>query len=56
MDYELTARSEPFKGTVVSRKSVADLILKVIASPGLHVGENLGMNKPDSDGDKPYFM
>ncbi|WP_206141695.1 hypothetical protein [Burkholderia sp. Ac-20384] len=56
MDYELTARSEPFKGTVVSRKSVADLILKVIASPGLHVGESLGMNKPDFDGDKPYFM
>ncbi|MBV6389948.1 MAG: hypothetical protein JNIBNLAF_01600 [Nitrosomonas europaea] len=56
VDYELTAKGRPFKGTVVSRKSVADLIAKVIESPELHVGENLGMNKPGSDGDKPYFM
>jgi uncharacterized protein YbjT (DUF2867 family) len=56
VDYELTARGQPFKGTVVSRKSVGDLIAKVIASPGLHVGESLGLNKPGSDGDKPYFM
>ncbi len=56
VDYELTAKGSPFKGTVVSRKSVADLIAKVIESPELHVGENLGMNKPGSDGDKPYFM
>ena len=56
VDYELTAKGEPFKGTVVSRKSVGELIAKVIASPELHVGENLGINKPNSDGDKPYFM
>ncbi|HBP6305382.1 TPA: SDR family oxidoreductase [Pseudomonas aeruginosa] len=56
VDYELTARNEPFKGTVVSRRSVGELIAKVIASPELHVGENLGINKPNSDGDKPYFM
>ncbi|MET3823530.1 uncharacterized protein YbjT (DUF2867 family) [Burkholderia sp. PvR073] len=56
VDYELTSRDAPFKGTVVSRRSVGDLILKVIASPELHVRENLGVNKPNSDGDKPYFM
>ncbi|MFY1954869.1 SDR family oxidoreductase [Achromobacter xylosoxidans] len=56
VDYELTARNDPFKGTVVSRKSVGELIAKVIASPELHVGDNLGINKPNSDGDKPYFM
>lgn len=56
VDYELTARNEPFKGTVVSRRSVGELIAKVIASPELHVSENLGINKPNSDGDKPYFM
>ncbi|MCA0175959.1 MAG: SDR family oxidoreductase [Proteobacteria bacterium] len=56
VDYELTAKGQPFKGTVVSRRSVGDLIAKVIASPGLHVGESLGVNKPNSDGDKPYFM
>ena len=56
VDYETTAKGQPFKGTVVSRKSVGDLIAKVIASPELHIGENLGVNKPNSDGDKPYFM
>lgn len=56
VDYELTAKGEPFKGTVVSRRSVGDLIARVIANPALHVGENLGVSKPGSDGDKPYFM
>lgn len=55
-DYETTAKGQDFKGTVVSRKSVGDLIAKVIANPELHVGGSLGVNKPDSDGDKPYFM
>lgn len=56
IDYELTERDAPFKGTVVSRKSVADLIVKIIRSPSLHVRGNLGVNKPDTEGDKPYFM
>lgn len=56
VDYETTARGEPFKGTVVSRKSVADLVAKVVAAPELHVGSSLGVNKPGSDGDKPYLM
>lgn len=56
VDYELTPKGTPFKGTVVSRKSVGDLIAKVLVSPELHMGENLGVNKPGSDGDKPYFM
>lgn len=56
VDYELTAKDEPFKGTVVSRKSVGDLIAKIIANPALHVGANLGVNKANTDGDKPHFM
>lgn len=56
VDYEVTARDEPFKGTVVSRKSVADLIARTIRFPKLHSRANLGVNKPGSDGDKPYFM
>ena len=56
VDYETTARDEPFKGTVVSRKSVADLIIKTIQAPELHIGENLGVNKPGTEADKPYFM
>ena len=56
VDYELTGRNEPFKGTVVSRKSVADLIATIISQSSSHIGANLGVNKPNSDGDKPYFM
>ena len=56
VDYELTAKGEAFKGTVVSRKSVGDLIARVLAKPTLHTGESLGVNKPGSDGNKPYFM
>lgn len=50
VDYELTVKGAPFKGTVVSRKSVADLIAKVISAPDAHVGESLGVNKPGSEG------
>lgn len=55
-DYETTAKGQPFKGTVVSRRSVADLVAKVLADSALHIGASLGVNKPGSDGDKPYFM
>lgn len=56
VDYELTPKGVPFKGKVVSRKSVADLIAKIVADASLHIGASLGVNKPGSDGDKPYFM
>ncbi|WP_313455800.1 SDR family oxidoreductase [Stenotrophomonas sp.] len=56
VDYEITEKGRPFKGTVVSRRSVGDLISEVILHPERHIGENLGVNKPGSEGDKPYFM
>lgn len=56
IDYELTTRNEPFKSTVVSRKSVAALITDMIDKPQKHIGENIGVNQPGTDGDKPYFM
>ena len=56
VDYETTARNEPFKGTEVSRKSVAALSLKIIASRELSSRSNLGVNKPNTDGDKPAFL
>lgn len=56
VDYELTRKGQSFKGTVVSRRSVADLIARIIADPAMRVGESLGVNKPGSEGDKPYFM
>lgn len=55
VDYETTEKGEPFKGTEVSRKSVADLIVKIIESPALHSKGNVGVNKPNTDGDKPSF-
>jgi uncharacterized protein YbjT (DUF2867 family) len=56
IDYETTERSEPFKGTEVSRKSVASLVVEAILSPELWSDRNLGVNKPGTDGDKPSFM
>lgn len=56
VDFETTTKGQPFKGTVVSRRSVAELIAGIIESPERHVRESLGVDKPGSDGDKPYFM
>ena len=56
VDYETTEKNEPFKGTEVSRKSVGDLIVKLIDSPQRSIGRNLGVNKPNTDRDKPSFM
>lgn len=56
IDYETTVKDEMFKGTVVSRKSVADLITKMIRSPGSHIHANLGIDKPGTEADKPYFI
>lgn len=54
--YETTERDEPFKGTEVSRKSVAALITEIIQRPELYAKRNLGVNMPNTDGDKPAFM
>lgn len=51
IDFETTQKGEPFKGTEVSRKSVAALIVEIVRSPALHVHENIGVHKPGSDGD-----
>lgn len=46
IDYEITQKGEPFKGHDVSRKSIADLIVKLTVTPGLEVRSSLGINKP----------
>jgi uncharacterized protein YbjT (DUF2867 family) len=56
VSYEVTQRGEPFKGTEVSRKSVAALVVDIVTSPDLWSRSNLGVNKPGTDGDKPAFM
>ncbi len=55
IDYETTQKDELFKGTEVSRKSIAALVVKLIDTPDLEIRKNLGVNKPNSDGDKPSF-
>ena len=56
VSYETTGRNEPFKGTEVSRKSVAALAVDTILHPDQLVRANVGVNKPGSEGDKPSFM
>jgi nucleoside-diphosphate-sugar epimerase len=48
VDYETTRKGEPERGSVISQKSLATLISKIIESPEKYVRENLGVNKPNS--------
>jgi uncharacterized protein YbjT (DUF2867 family) len=47
IDYQTTRKGEPFKGSTVSRKSVAALVVKLAMAPGLEVRSSLGVSKPD---------
>lgn len=55
VDFEVTQRNEAFKGTIVSRKSVAALITDIIDAPETWSRANLGVNKPNTDGDAPIL-
>lgn len=46
IDYETTQKGEPFQGSEVSRKSVADLVVKLAVTPGMEVRRSLGVSKP----------
>ena len=48
VDYETTRKGEPEKGSVISQKSLAALIGKIIEFPENYICENLGVNKPNS--------
>ena len=48
VDYETTRKGEPEKGSVISQKSIASFIAELVENPEKHIGENLGINKPDS--------
>lgn len=56
VDYETTVRDQPFRGTEVSRKSVAAYITALIRDPSRDIGASIGIGKPGTDGDKPAFM
>lgn len=48
VDYEITKKGEPDKGSEISQKSLATFISKIIQAPENYVRENLGINKPNS--------
>lgn len=47
IDYGTTQKGEPFKNAdkVVSRKSVADLVVKLVTTPALEVRHSIGVHK-----------
>jgi len=55
ISYELTPKGELFKGTTVSRQSVANIMLKIIDDPDYLSQENVGVDKPGTDGDIPTY-
>ncbi|AYQ31848.1 NAD(P)H-binding protein [Runella sp. SP2] len=48
VDYELTQKGQAEKGSVVSKKSVATFITKIIENPQLYIRQSIGINKPKS--------
>ncbi|MBN6849805.1 uncharacterized protein YbjT (DUF2867 family) [Staphylococcus saprophyticus] len=55
IDYEITKKDEPCKGTEVSRKSVAAIAVQIAKDPALYSRDNIGINKPNTDFDKPRW-
>jgi hypothetical protein len=48
IDYETTQKGERFRGSIVSRKSVAALVVKLAESPELDIRRSLGVSRPGS--------
>ena len=46
VDYTLTKKGQPEKGSAISRKSIAAFVATLVQNPELHVNENLGISKP----------
>ncbi|MFV5692073.1 NAD(P)H-binding protein [Flavobacterium sp. LT1R49] len=46
IDYAITLKGEPEKGSAISRKSIAAFIATLVENPELHKNENLGISKP----------
>ncbi len=55
VDYEVTQKGEPFKGTEVSRRSIAQVVVDISQDPDKYKRESIGVNKPNTDGDKPAW-
>lgn len=56
VDYEMTkGANTPFRGTEVSRLSVASYVNDLVENPSKDIQANVGLNKPNTDGDKPAW-
>lgn len=55
VDYEVTQKGEDFKGTEVSRRSIAQIVVDISQDPDKFKRESIGVNKPNTDGDKPAW-
>lgn len=56
VDYEMTkGANTPFKGTEVSRLSVASYVNDLVENPSKDIQANVGLNKSNTDGDKPAW-
>lgn len=56
IDYATTSKGLPFRGTEVSRKSVAAVVVAIVDGPRRWSRANIGIHKPGTEGDKPSFM
>lgn len=48
VNYDITRKGEPERGTAISRKSIAAFVSAIVKTPELHNNENLGISKPNS--------
>jgi len=48
VDYGITGKGEPEKGTAISRKSIAAFIATIVENPDLWKNQNVGISKPNS--------
>lgn len=54
-DYETTQKGEPFRGTTISRASIADYIMRLIDNSELDNCASVGIDRPGTDGDRPAW-
>ena len=55
VDFEITEKGELFRGTEVSRKSVASEVVELLLNPDEEMRASIGLDKPGTDGDKPEW-
>ena len=54
--YSITTHNEPYIGVSGSRKSIADVILKIVRNPELYDNDSIGIADPDTQGkDRPVY-